>query len=199
MSRKNKKWWAEALEKYEKLLSFVTETKTKHELTKRELEKWISAKNFCDVVELICQGCGEQIFGMVCDLCGYNNDISSKILKIGKEEILYAEKRGIVVDAEKTALKDYENIVIEKKKNDEIEQFILNTINTWESCKECGKNLDGTICENCGFDNKEHKKATMIQGMQKLSEYYNIPFKEAAKVLQVKMHKLRDEGKIYIK
>ena len=48
LSRKNKKWWAEALEKYEKLLSFETEAKTKHELTKRELEKWISAKNFCD-------------------------------------------------------------------------------------------------------------------------------------------------------
>lgn len=200
LSRKKKKVWVERLEKYKKLLSMEKILITNLELAKRALEACISAKKPDDMIELICQRCGEHIFGMVCDLCGCNNYNPSDILKIAKEEILFAEKHGLPVDnAEKTDLKIYENLVIKKKKNDEMEQFILNTLNTWKSCENCGKEVVKTTCEDCGFDNTERKKNTLLRGIQKLSDYYDITPKEAIEIFQLKMQKLKEKGKIYTK
>jgi len=98
----------------------------------------------------------------------------SNILKIGKEIMLESKKYGVPVGEHEKIVEVYEKAVMEKEKNDETEQFILNIIDTWVSCKACGEHLNGTICENCGFDNKEHKEDAMMQGIQKLSEYKNL-------------------------
>lgn len=204
LSKKKKKGWAEALKKREKFLLREKTYKTNLELTKRELKANISAKSPEDMIELTCQECGEQIFGMVCDLCGHNNKNPSTILKITKELVLESKKRGIQAGEYEKMVEVYEKAVMEKEKNDKIEQFILNILSASASCKRCGKDLNRTsvlsniICENCGFENKGSSvKDSMIQGVQKLSEYYNIPFKEAKVMFAEKMQKLRDDGKIY--
>ena len=199
LSKKKKKYWTKVLENRKNLLALEKTHKTNLELTKRELKANISAKNLADMVELTCQECGEHIFGMICDLCGHNNCNSSNILKTAKEEILHAENFSVPTDVAKTTLKKYEEVVIEKAKKDEIEQFILDVIDTYMSCKACGKHLDSIICEDCGFNNEEHKKNTMIQGMDKVSKHYNISFIEAGLIFKKNIQKSVDEGKIYIK
>lgn len=202
-SKKKKKHWTKILENREKLLSLEKTYETILELTKRELKANILAKSPADMVELTCQECGEQIFGMVCDLCGHNNYNSSNILKIAKKEIQHAEKLGAPTNAIKTTLKkqvvELHKREDEKKKKDEIEQFILDVIDKFVSCKECGKQIDSIICDDCGFDNDEHKKNMMIQGMDKVSEHYNISFIEAGLIFKKNIRKLVDEGKIHVK
>lgn len=193
LSKKKKKVWAESLENYERLLSLEETAKTNLELSKRQLKAYKSAKKMLDMLELTCQECGEHIFGMVCDLCGYNNSIN--IVEMAKKEILVAEKHGAPVgEKEKALLEKYENLEMEKKKNEEVEQFILNALNTWASCEACGKLLGSTICEKCGVDNAEHKDNIMKQMVLKMIEYYNISPEEASKALKVKIQKLTDEG-----
>lgn len=197
LSKKKKKGWKKALENYEKFLSYEEKTEAYLKADKRELEAYTSAKSYDDIIELTCQECGEHIYGMVCDLCGHNNHDLSKILKTIKEELLHSEKLGIPVsEFERTAIKRYENLIMRKKQNDSIEQFVLDMLYSSGSCKTCKKPLNDVICENCGADNKEHKKDTLKRGAKQFSEHYNVPFQEAAEIIHEKMLKLKNEGKI---
>ena len=194
LGKRKKSEIKEILKKCEETISSGEWLKTQLELSKRWLKAYKLAKTTDDIIELTCQGCGECIIGLVCELCGYNNPFN--LLEWTKE----AEKNGIKLDnPEKTLLKEYESLAVEKKKDEEMNQFILNTVLTLATCEECGKQLVGKTCEICGFDNTEHKKNTLLQATRKLMDHYDIKSKEALEVIKQRFQKLKDEGRIYTK